>query len=111
VQDVRNVAAIEPPSNAATVERPWGRYTVLEEAAGYKLKRIVVDPGQKLSLHRHKQPGRALGGARRNGEVVKGEEEIVLHKNESTFIPIGEKHRLQNPETSPLIIHRSSDGD
>ncbi|HEX5038153.1 MAG TPA: mannose-1-phosphate guanylyltransferase/mannose-6-phosphate isomerase [bacterium] len=103
-QDVKKIAEKVENANSGDVQRPWGRYTVLEEGHGYKIKRIVVDPHQKLSLQRHHQRAEhwvVIGGT---AKVVNADEVIFLNKNESTFIPIGQKHRLENPGDSPLVI-------
>jgi mannose-6-phosphate isomerase-like protein (cupin superfamily) len=79
-----------------TVERPWGNYTVLEKWSRYKIKRIVLHPKAKLSLqiHRHRSEyWVVISGAAR---VTRGEEVFDAHPNESTFIPISVKHRLEN---------------
>ncbi len=87
-----------------TVSRPWGTYTVLEEGAGYKIKRIVVHPGQKLSLQRHKQRTEHWVVIEGTAKVANGASEKILRANESTFIAMGEKHRLENPGSTPLTI-------
>ena len=80
-----------------TVHRPWGNYTVLEEHDRYQMKRIVVRPGAKLSLqmhhHRYEHWVVVAGTAR----VTNGDEVMLLHENESTYIPAGTVHRLENP--------------
>jgi len=88
----------------STVVRPWGQYTILEEGTGYKIKRIVVNPGQKLSLQRHKNRAEHWVVIDGIAKVTNGNQEINLKANESTFIPQGEKHRLENPGTEPLSI-------
>lgn len=87
-----------------TVRRPWGAYTVLEEGVGYKIKRILVEPGQKLSLQRHQRRAEHWVIIEGIAKVTRGSEEYFLKKDESTFIPIGEKHRLENPGHSILTI-------
>jgi mannose-1-phosphate guanylyltransferase len=87
-----------------TVHRPWGTYTVLEEGPGFKLKRIEVKPGARLSLqmhHRRSEHWIVVSGV---ADVVNGERELELKANESTYIPIGNKHRLGNSGTVPLVI-------
>jgi mannose-1-phosphate guanylyltransferase/mannose-6-phosphate isomerase len=87
-----------------TVHRPWGTYTVVEEGPGFKIKRIVVKPGASLSLqvHRHRSEHWVVvsGSAR----VVNGESQSTVGENESTFIPAGCPHRLENPALEPLVI-------
>lgn len=80
-----------------TVYRPWGSYTVLEEHERFQIKRISVKPGAKLSLqmhhHRHEHWVVVSGTAK----VVNGEDETLIYENQSTYIPAGNKHRLENP--------------
>jgi mannose-1-phosphate guanylyltransferase/mannose-6-phosphate isomerase len=87
----------------ATVKRPWGTYTVLEEGVGYKIKRITVDPGQKLSLQNHRQRAEHWVVVEGTAKVVNGDRQFLLKQNESTFIPQGEKHRLENPTENSLL--------
>lgn len=94
-----------------TVHRPWGTYTVLEEHLNFKIKRIVVNPGARLSmqLHRHRSEHWVVvsGMAR----ITNGEQEILLEESESTYIPKGQRHRLQNPGQEPLHIIEVQCGD
>lgn len=94
-----------------TVARPWGTYTVLEEGPRFKLKRIVVKPGASLSLQMHKHRSEhwvVLSGI---AKVVNGDRELLVHPNESTFIPAGHKHRLENPGTEEVVIIEVQVGD
>jgi len=89
----------------AKVNRPWGNYTVLEEdAEGFKIKRIEVSPGARLSLQSHKQRSEHWVVVSGTATVTNGEEIITVQKNQSTYIPIGAKHRLENRGTEPLRI-------
>lgn len=79
-----------------TVQRPWGSYTVLEDMPGFKIKRIEVKPGGRLSLQSHVHRSEhwiVVGGV---ATVTCGERVTDLQANESTFIPMGAKHRLEN---------------
>jgi mannose-1-phosphate guanylyltransferase/mannose-6-phosphate isomerase len=87
------------------VNRPWGNYAVLEEDPdGFKIKRIEVAPGARLSLQSHKQRSEHWVVVSGTATVTNGEEVITVHKNQSTYIPIGTKHRLENRGTVPLHI-------
>ncbi len=94
----------------ATVYRPWGSYTVLEEQPRFQIKRITVSPGAKLSLqmhhHRHEHWVVVSGTAR----ITNGEEEILLHENQSTYIPAGTVHRLENPGVIALELIEVQNG-
>ena len=94
-----------------TVHRPWGTYTVLEEGPGYKLKRIVVKPGAALSMQMHKHRSEHWVVIAGNANVVNGDNELVIRPNESTFIPMGNKHRLANPGTTDLVIIEVQSGE
>ncbi|MGM0703832.1 MAG: mannose-1-phosphate guanylyltransferase/mannose-6-phosphate isomerase [Pseudomonadota bacterium] len=87
-----------------TVQRPWGSYTVLEEHNGYKMKRITVQPGASLSLQRHQHRSEHWVVVSGTASVVRGEEQITVSKNQSTYIPIGVKHRLENRGRIPLQL-------
>ena len=93
-----------------TVQRPWGAYTVLEEGKGYKVKRIEVAPGKRLSLQLHHQRSEhwvVIGGTAR---VTRGEEVYELQAGMSTGIPKETPHRLENPGQLPLEIIEIQNG-
>lgn len=94
-----------------TVRRPWGSYTVLENAVGYKMKRIEVSPGASLSLQSHQHRSEHWIVVSGTATVTRGDETIVVSKNESTYIPIGEKHRLANKGKIPLQMIEVQVGD
>lgn len=85
-------------------ERPWGSYFVLEDEAHYKLKRIIVNPGGKLSyqFHHHRQEFWTI--VEGNALVVLDDKEIQRSYGESIFIPKGAKHRIMNLTDKPLIF-------
>ena len=94
-----------------TVQRPWGTYTVLEEGEGFKIKRIVVKPGQSLSLQMHHHRSEHWVVVSGTAKVTNGETVVLLKENESTFIPAGHKHRLENPGMLDLAIIEVQSGD
>ena len=110
VQKVKDVVAVlkEKGSDLYQVHttgyRPWGTYTVLEEGPGYKIKRIEVKPGKRLSLQLHQK--RSEHWVVISGEAIVrvGDNEQKLSLNESTYIPIGEVHRLSNLGQEMLVI-------
>jgi mannose-1-phosphate guanylyltransferase/mannose-6-phosphate isomerase len=87
-----------------TVARPWGSYTTLEEGHRYKIKRIVVNPGAKLSLQMHYHRSEHWVVIAGTAKIVNGEQEIFLEENQSTYIPKTHRHRLENPGKIPLQI-------
>ena len=94
-----------------TVARPWGTYTVLEEGDGFKIKRIVVKPGQSLSLQMHHHRSEHWVVVSGTAKVVNGEQELLVRKNESTYIPAGNRHRLENPGMLDLVLIEVQSGD
>ncbi|MDD2719996.1 MAG: mannose-1-phosphate guanylyltransferase/mannose-6-phosphate isomerase [Gallionella sp.] len=87
------------------VNRPWGSYAVLEEEqSAFKIKRIEVAPGARLSLQSHGQRSEHWVVVSGTATVTNGEEVFTIHKNQSTYIPIGTKHRLENRGAEPLHI-------
>ncbi len=87
------------------VNRPWGSYTVLEEdPEGFKLKRIEVAPGARLSLQSHAHRSEHWVVVSGTATVTNGEDVITVNKNQSTYIPMGTKHRLENRGKIPLHI-------
>ncbi len=87
-----------------TVYRPWGSYTVLEEGSFYKIKRITVLPKKRLSLQMHYHRSEYWVVVKGTAKVTVGEREFLLKRGESTYIPAGTKHRLENPGLLPLEI-------
>jgi len=87
-----------------TSYRPWGSFTVLEEGDGYKVKRIVVEPLQKLSLQKHFHRSEHWVIIKGSAKVTLGEEERYVGEKESLFVPQGVVHRLENPGTMPLEL-------
>jgi mannose-1-phosphate guanylyltransferase len=94
-----------------TVHRPWGNYTVLQEGNGFKLKRIEVKPGEKLSLQSHNFRSEHWVVVSGVAKVINGEQTLELQKNQSTFIPIGNKHRLENIGHELLVLIEVQCGD
>lgn len=87
-----------------TVHRPWGTYTVLGEDSGFKIKRIEVKPGASLSLQMHHHRSEHWIVVSGMAKVVNGEKELFVNTNESTYIPAGHKHRLENPGILNLVM-------
>ena len=94
-----------------TVERPWGSYTVLEKGEGYKIKRVVLKAKARLSLQRHRRRSEHWVIVAGTAKVTRENEVYQVHTNESTFIPINTKHRLENPGEELLQIIEVQSGD
>ena len=109
-QDVKHIyAALKAKGHQLhklhrTVHRPWGTYTVLEEGADFKIKRIEVKPGASLSLQMHHHRNEHWIVVSGMAKVVNGDQEFFVNTNESTYIPAGHKHRLENPGLLPLAM-------
>lgn len=84
------------------VHRPWGSYTILEEGSRYKIKKIEVNPGARLSLQLHYHRSEHWVIVQGTAKVTIGENEQLLHENESIYVPKSSIHRLENPGKVPL---------
>lgn len=110
VQDVKNIFARlklmghHAYKHHSTVHRPWGTYTVLEEGHGFKIKRIEVKPGGRLSLQMHHHRSEHWVVVSGTAKVINGNEELIVKTNESTYIPAGHKHRLENQQDHMLVM-------
>jgi mannose-1-phosphate guanylyltransferase/mannose-6-phosphate isomerase len=94
-----------------TTYRPWGSYTVLEEGPRYKIKRVVVNIGEKLSLQLHHHRSEHWVVIRGTAKVTVGDLEKLVHENESIYIPKSTLHRLGNPGKVPLEIIEVQNGE
>ena len=86
------------------VFRPWGKYDTVDAGEYYQVKRITVNPGAKLSLQMHHHRAEHWVVVSGSAKVTNGDETFLLSQNESTYIPIGVKHSLENPDEIPLEI-------
>jgi mannose-1-phosphate guanylyltransferase / mannose-6-phosphate isomerase len=86
------------------VHRPWGSYDGIESGERFQVKRIVVDPGASLSLQMHYHRAEHWIVVRGTARVTRGDETFLLTENESTYIPPGTRHRLENPGKMPLEL-------
>lgn len=95
----------------ATVSRPWGTYTVLDESEGFKVKRIVVKRGASLSLQMHHHRAEHWVVVSGTAKVVNGESERLYQANQSIYIPVATPHRLVNPGVIDLVIIEVQSGE
>ncbi len=86
------------------VYRPWGHYESVDAGPGFQVKRITVRPGAALSLQMHRQRAEHWIVVSGTARVTRDEETFLLHANQSTYIPVGAKHRLENPDSAPLKL-------
>jgi len=91
--------------------RPWGTYTVLEDTPGYKIKRIVVKPGKRLSLQKHFHRNEHWIVVSGTATVTVGSETKIIRPNESTYIKMGEVHRLANDGVIPVVLIEAQVGE
>ena len=116
-QKVRDVVNILNKNNRKealehlTTYRPWGSYTILEEGERYKIKRIVVNPGERLSLQMHYHRSEHWVVIKGAAKVTIGETESHIHENESIYVPKSTLHRLENPGKVPLEIIEVQNGE
>jgi len=87
-----------------TVYRPWGSYETIDFGGRFQVKRITVTPGQKLSSQMHHHRAEHWVVVEGTARVTRGEEQMLLHENQSIYIPLGTVHRLENPGKVPLHL-------
>ncbi|HIB53565.1 MAG TPA: mannose-1-phosphate guanylyltransferase/mannose-6-phosphate isomerase [Nitrospirales bacterium] len=109
-QDVKGIVDILKKRKAPervehqTVFRPWGSYTTLDDGAGYKVKRLTVRPGAKLSLQRHRRRREHWVVVRGKAKVIRGDQRLELTIGQSLDIPQAINHRIENPWSETLEI-------
>jgi len=109
-QDVKEVVARFDRSGRnehvshSRVYRPWGYYETVDVGERFQVKRLMVKPGQSLSLQRHQKRAEHWVVVAGRARVTRGEDLLVLYENQSTFIPLGTKHRLENVGDGPLFL-------
>jgi mannose-1-phosphate guanylyltransferase / mannose-6-phosphate isomerase len=110
VQDVKGLVSRIKAENAPEadahrkVHRPWGFYDSIDRGERFQVKRIVVTPGAQLSLQMHHHRAEHWVVVSGTALVTRGDEQFLLSENESTYIPLGIRHRLENPGKVPLEI-------
>ena len=104
-------ASPAPKGVAATELRPWGSFTVLEEGKGYKIKRIEVKPGHRLSLQMHHHRSEHWIVVSGTAKVTCGDKETLLTTNQSTYVPPCTSHRLENSGVIPMVLIEVQNGE
>src|SRR5262245_10670089 len=92
-------------------ERPWGNFTVLDEGEGYKVKRIEVLPGKRLSYQKHARRAEHWFIVQGEAKVTLNDREIKLDAGEYIDIPVGAAHRIEHPGEMKLIFIEAQRGD
>jgi mannose-6-phosphate isomerase len=93
------------------VQRPWGTYTILDEGPTYKVKRIEVFPGSRLSYQKHFRRSEHWMTVAGNAKVVLNDHEILLEPGGTIDIPTGASHRVENPGNAVLVFIEIQRGD
>ena len=104
-------AGHEEAATGTQVHRPWGWYRNLQAGPGFLVKLIQVKPGARLSLQRHAHRAEHWVVVRGQARITRDEEVIELGPNQSSYIPLGAAHRLENPGDAPLEIIEVQSGD
>lgn len=110
VQDIKavveqlNAQARPETISHRTVYRPWGMYDSIDVGARYQVKRITVNPGARLSLQMHHHRAEHWIVVSGTARVIRGSEDFLVTENQSTFIPVGQVHSLENPGRIPLEL-------
>jgi mannose-1-phosphate guanylyltransferase/mannose-6-phosphate isomerase len=110
VQDVKKLVSrlkdLKRPEHSLHREvfRPWGSYDSLESGARFQVKRLKINPGATLSLQLHHHRAEHWVVVAGTARVTRGDEVFLLEENQATYIPVGTKHRIENPGTVPLEI-------
>jgi len=110
VQDVKEIVNVLKASSRSEADvhqrvfRPWGSYESLTSGNGFQVKRLIVNPGQQLSLQLHQHRAEHWVVVRGTAKVVNGDSELILSADQSTYIPLGVKHRLSNPSSEVLEL-------
>jgi mannose-1-phosphate guanylyltransferase/mannose-6-phosphate isomerase len=104
VEELKASVDAELTEMPATVHRPWGTYATLKPEDGYRVKRITVAPGQKLSLQYHHKRAEHWVVTQGKAIVQIGDDEFETGAGEYRYIPLGEKHRLTNIGDSELVL-------
>ena len=117
VEQVKEVVATLKQSGSAQavlhrrVARPWGWYDSIDMGERFQVKRITVKSGASLSLQMHHHRAEHWIVVKGVAKVTNGDQVLLLNENQSTYIPIGVKHRLENPGSEPLEMIEVQSGD
>ena len=116
VQDVKEIVEQLKADGRAEAKlhrkiyRPWGSYDSIDHGDRFQVKRLTVKPGASLSLQKHYHRAEHWVVVKGTARVINGEKEILLSENQSTYIPIGEVHRLENPGHVELELIKVQSG-
>ena len=103
VENLKNDGRREQ-ENHLKVNRPWGSFETIDEGDRFQVKRLTINPGEALSLQMHHHRAEHWVVVRGTAKVTRGQEVFLLTENQSTYVPVGVEHRLENPGTLPLEV-------
>ena len=102
----------EAPVSAYFEERPWGSFTILDEGENYKVKRLEILPGKRLSYQRHSRRSEHWFVVRGTAKVTLNDSEILVRTGEALDVPLGAAHRIENPpDSEKLVLIETQTGD
>ncbi len=107
---IQSSSKLVQESRQSYTERFWGRFISIEKGEGYQVKRLVIDSGKRISLQKHKHRSEHWVVVSGVAKVALNGEDFVLNKNDSTYIPVGAVHRLENLGEDPLVIIEVQNG-
>lgn len=108
---IQSSSGLVRESRLSFVERCWGKFVSIEKGNGYQVKRLTVDVGKRISLQKHLHRSEHWVVVSGVAKVVVGDDEIILRKNESTYVPVGAVHRLENFGKIPLEVIEVQNGE
>ena len=109
--DRSNESPDRPVISQQNEQRPWGAFFILDEGSNFKVKRIEVFPGKRLSYQRHARRSEHWFVTRGTAKVTLNDREILLKTGQSIDILVGDKHRVENPGSETLIFIETQTGD
>jgi mannose-6-phosphate isomerase-like protein (cupin superfamily) len=112
-QLVEHLKTTNRPEHASSnrVYRPWGYYESIDAGAAYQVKRLMLKTGARISLQLHRRRAEHWVVVSGKAKVTRGREVVTLGPNQSTYIPVGTKHRLENAGAGPLYVIEVQSGD
>lgn len=110
-QHVESSPSIAEPRTLKRRVRPWGTVTLLEESQRYRINRIELLPGHHISTQMHHHRSEHWIVVSGTAKVTCGEEEKLLYQKQSTYVPMGVPHRVENPGVIPLVMIEVQNGE
>jgi len=108
---IQSSSGLIKESKKVFFKRFWGGYICIEDGDGYQVKRLTVNPGKRISLQKHLHRSEHWVIVSGVAKITLNDDEVILRKNESSYIPVGAVHRLENPGKIPLEVIEVQNGD